>query len=82
MNWEMEFMTPSPRYYALNDMIKAQRGKDIDLHIRGIDELSIIHDSVLIEACNTSFQMHLQIAPQDFISSYNWAQAISGPLLT
>lgn len=79
---EMEYMTPSPRYYALNDMIKAQRGKDIDLHIRGIDELSLIHDSVLFEACNTSFQMHLQIAPQDFISSYNWAQAISGPLLS
>ena len=79
---EMEFMTPSPRYYALNDMIKAQRGKDIDLHIRGIDQLSIIHDSVLFEACNTSFQMHLQIAPSDFIASYNWAQAISGPLLS
>ncbi len=79
---EMEFMTPSPRYYALNDMVKSQRGRDIDLYIRGIDELSIIHDSVLFEACNTSFQMHLQIAPNDFISSYNWAQAISGPLLS
>ncbi|SMG13059.1 CBS domain-containing protein [Marivirga sericea] len=78
----MDFMTPSPRYYALNDTIKAHRGKDIDLRIRGIDQLSIIHDSVLFEACNTSFQMHLQIAPDDFISSYNWAQAISGPLLS
>ena len=30
---------------------------------------------------NTSFQMHLQIKPDDFVQSYNWAQAISGPLL-
>lgn len=78
---ELEFMTPSPRYWALNDMTKALRGADFELYIRGVDELSITHDSVLFEACNTSFQMHLQIAPSDFISSYNWAQAISGPLL-
>jgi len=25
--------------------------------------------------------MHLQIKPNDFVSSYNWAQAISGPVL-
>ncbi len=62
-------------------MMKELRGTDFELHIKGVDELSIIHDSVLFEACNTSFQMHLQIAPSDFIASYNWAQAISGPVL-
>ncbi len=35
----------------------------------------------MFEACNTSFQMHLQIEPHDFTSSYNWAQAIAGPVL-
>ncbi|NNE78540.1 MAG: CBS domain-containing protein, partial [Pricia sp.] len=77
----MEFMTPNKRYELLNDAVKQLRKKDIELHIRGIDELSVHHDSVLFEACNTSFQLHLQIAPDDFISSYNWAQAISGPVL-
>ncbi|MFY0626336.1 MAG: CBS domain-containing protein [Reichenbachiella sp.] len=76
-----DFMTPNPRYWALNDMIKEIRGSDIELHLRGVDELSITHDSVLFEACNTSFQMHLQVSPEDFISSYNWSQMIAGPVL-
>jgi len=78
---ELEYMTPHPRYWELNDTIKELRGSDFKLRIRGVDELSLLHDSVLFEACNTSFQLHLQIAPEDFISSYNWAQAISAPVL-
>ncbi|PIB25560.1 CBS domain-containing protein [Maribacter sp. 4G9] len=77
----MEFMTPNIRYELLNNAVKLLRKKDFEMHIRGVDELSIQHDSVLFEACNTSFQMHLQIAPDDFVASYNWAQAISGPVL-
>lgn len=77
----IEYITPDMRYMALNDMVKAQRGADFVLHMMGVDELSITHDSVLFEACNTSFQMHLQVDPQDFVSSYNWAQAIAGPVL-
>jgi len=76
-----DYMTPNPRYAVLNEMMKKHRGDDFRLRIRGIDELSILHDSVLFEACNTSFQMHYQIEADDFISSYNWAQAISGPVL-
>lgn len=78
---ELEYMTPMPRYWLLNDLLKEIRGNDFRLHIRGVEELTIRHDSVLFEACNTSFQLHLQIPPKDFISSYNWAQAISGPIL-
>ncbi|NAY92719.1 CBS domain-containing protein [Muricauda sp. JGD-17] len=78
---EMDFMTPIPRYYKLNDNLRACRGKDFRIKIKGVDELSLYHDSVLFEACNTSFQLHLQIAPNDFIKSYNWAQAITGPVL-
>ncbi|MEQ9187200.1 MAG: CBS domain-containing protein [Cryomorphaceae bacterium] len=77
----LEYMTPNPRYLALNEVICNARGAEFELHIKGIDELSVRHPSVLFEACNTSFQMHLQIPPDDFIPSYNWAQAISGPTL-
>lgn len=76
-----DYMTPNPRYWTLNEMLKKHRGSDFQLSITGIDELSITHDSVLFEACNTSFQMHLQIDADDFIPAYNWAQAISGPVL-
>lgn len=78
---EAEFMTPLPRYQMLNEVIKTMRGGDFELRLRGVDELAIKHDTVLFEGCNTSFQLHLQIDPDDFIASYNWAQAISGPVL-
>jgi len=77
----MDFMTPIPRYYRINEILKAWRGDDFSVRIKGVDELSLYHDSVLFEACNTSFQLHLQIPPEDFIKSYNWAQAIAGPVL-
>ncbi|MEO9965748.1 MAG: CBS domain-containing protein [Reichenbachiella sp.] len=77
-----DYMTPSPRYRNLNEIARELRGGDFELNLSGVDELTIRHDSVLFEACNTSFQMHLQITSDDFISSYNWAQAISGPVLS
>ncbi len=78
---EFDYMTPNPRYWALNDVMKELRGADFNLYLTGVDDLFLTHDSVLFEACNTSFQMHLQVSPDDFIASYNWAQAIAGPVL-
>ncbi len=78
----LDYLTPIPRYFALNDMLKANKGGDFNLKIRGVDELFLKHDSVMFEACNTSFQLHLQIPSIDFIQSYNWSQAIAGPVLS
>ena len=78
----IENMTPIQRYYVLNDAIKESRKQDFNIHIKGVDELNLLHDSVMLEGCNTSFQAHLQINPNNFIDSYNWAQAISGPVLS
>lgn len=77
----LQSITNEPRYHALNETLLESRGDDFKLQISGVDELSMTHDTVMFEACNTSFQMHLQIDPEDFESSYNWAQAISGPVL-
>ena len=79
---EMSFMTPAKRYVVLNEAIKELRRYDIELHIKGVDEVNLRHDSILYEGCNTSFQSHLQIDPADFRDSYNWAQAIAGPILS
>ncbi len=76
-----DFMTPRPRYSALNSILKTSRGGQFRMHFSGVDQLAVKHNSVMFEACNTSFQMHLQIDPDDFASSYNWAQAIVGPIL-
>jgi CBS domain-containing protein/gamma-glutamyl:cysteine ligase YbdK (ATP-grasp superfamily) len=78
----VENMVPSPRYLALNRAMTAQRGDAYDFAIKGIDELVVKHDSVMVEACNASFQVHLQIDPKDFARLYNLAQALAAPVLS
>ena len=75
-------VTPFKRYKTLNKVLKKIRGDDFKLHILGIDELILTHESILFEACNTSFQVHLQVSPEDIIDKYNWSQAIAGPMLS
>lgn len=75
-------MTPLERYTILNEAIKDIRNQDFNIHIQGVDELNLLFDSVMLEGCNTSFQMHLQVSPNSFIDTYNWAQAIAGPILS
>jgi CBS domain-containing protein len=75
-------MTPVARYEALDQAIREMRKEHIELHIQGVDEVNLHHDSILYEGCNTSFQVHLQIDPDDFRDTYNWAQAIAGPVLS
>jgi CBS domain-containing protein/gamma-glutamyl:cysteine ligase YbdK (ATP-grasp superfamily) len=78
---EFENITPFQRYRALNDAMVKMRGGDFEFYIKGTDELITKHSTMLFEACNTSFQIHLQIKPQEFVDKYNWAQAIAGPVL-
>jgi len=77
----LENLTPLPRYLLLNRTFNASRGEAYEFRIRGIDELITRHNSIMFEGCNTSFQVHLQISPESFVSRYNWAQAIAGPVL-
>ena len=75
-------ITPFQRYKTLNDVLKKIRGKDFMFRIKGVDELILNHKSILLEACNTSFQVHLQIPLNEIVDKYNWAQAIAGPMLS
>jgi CBS domain-containing protein len=78
---ELENMTPNPRYLALNDAMTALRGDDYEFYLKGVDELHLRHDSIMVEACNTSFQVHFQVAPDEFARIYNVAQAVTAPVL-
>lgn len=78
----LDKLTPKERYLALMIALKKMRGSDYELHLDGIDELKIRHDSPLLEACNTSFQIHLQVHPRDFVDKYNIALALAGPVLS
>ena len=77
----MANMVQNPRYLALNNALMGLRGEDYELHIKGTDELRVRQDSVMAEACNASFQVHLQVTPAEFANAYNVAQALSGPTL-
>jgi CBS domain-containing protein len=77
----LDWMTPIDRYRQLNDAMSRLRGGEFRTLIKGLDELQATHDNVMFEACNTSFQIHLQVAPDEFARLYNVAQVITGPVL-
>ncbi|MGI9626162.1 MAG: glutamate-cysteine ligase family protein, partial [Longimicrobiales bacterium] len=72
---------PKARYHALNEAMHRASGGAFRLRIQGTDELMIEHDSVMLEACNTSFQVHLQVSAEEFAPLYNAAQAVTAPVL-
>jgi hypothetical protein len=79
---ELDNISPYERYKKLFDALNSQRmGNSYELRMSGIDELLIKHDSPLLEACNTSFQVHLQVAPADFRQYYNNALALTAPII-
>lgn len=78
---DFSWMTPEKRYQILSNELLRLRGREFQIHIEGVDELYAKLNSVLFEACNTSFQTHLQVNPDTFDETYNWCQMISGPVL-
>lgn len=81
MDVDLKNMTPLQRYRALCQAISKLRSENFDLRIQGMDELLMRFDSPLLEACNTGFQVHLQVKPEDFVTKYNVAQLITAPVL-
>ncbi|HYM80520.1 MAG TPA: glutamate-cysteine ligase family protein [Candidatus Limnocylindria bacterium] len=77
----LENMVPNPRYHALNRAMSELRGEAYEIFIKGLDELRLKHESVMTEACNSSFQVHLQVGAREFANLYNLAQALAGPVL-
>jgi CBS domain-containing protein len=78
----MDNMTPLPRYFALNRAMQRMRGgQDFSVLIKGKDELELTHDNVMLEAANTSFQVHFQVDAREFARLYNIAQVVTAPVL-
>lgn len=74
-------LTPLPRYAEINRVATELFGSERHIQIKGLDELNITHDDTYLEFCNTSFQVHLQTPVSEFVNTYNWAQAMSAPVL-
>ncbi|TYP94029.1 CBS domain-containing protein [Fodinibius salinus] len=81
MDVDLKNLTPLQRYRALCEAINKLRSENFDLRIQGMDELLMKFDSPLLEACNTGFQVHLQVGPDEFVPKYNIAQLITAPVL-
>ncbi|HSE15511.1 MAG TPA: CBS domain-containing protein [Pyrinomonadaceae bacterium] len=77
----LDNITPVPRYYQLNQGVLGMRGGPFSIHIKGLDELQLTHDNIMMESCNTSFQIHFQSSAEEFANHYNVAQAITAPVL-
>ena len=77
----LDNLTPSARYRELNCGVIRLRGGPLSIHIKGLDELNLTHDNIMMESCNTSFQIHFQSSPEEFVNHYNVAQAITAPVL-
>lgn len=77
----LDNLTPMARYHELNRAITRLRGGPFSIHIKGLDELQVEHDNLMMESCNTSFQIHFQVGPHEFARAYNVAQAITAPVL-
>jgi CBS domain-containing protein len=77
----LDNLTPSARYRELDRGVIRLRGGPLSIHIKGLDELNLTHDNIMMESCNTSFQIHFQSSPEEFVNHYNVAQAITAPVL-
>ncbi len=77
----LDFMSPAARYHELNRTMVGLSGGTFRADIQGMDELKLQHDNVMLEACNTSFQLHWQVSAEEFAQAYNIAQLITAPLL-
>lgn len=77
----LDAMTPVPRYYALNQALTNLAGGRFRTAIEGMDELEFEHDNIMLEACNTSFQIHFQTSADEFTRLYNLSQLVTAPVL-
>jgi CBS domain-containing protein/gamma-glutamylcysteine synthetase len=77
----LDNLTPVARYRELDRGVIGLRGGPLSIHIKGLDELHLTHDNIMMESCNTSFQVHFQSNANDFANHYNIAQAITAPVL-
>ncbi len=81
-NLSIDNLTPKKRYEALSILLNELRGEPYEFRIEGVDQFIGKHATTMFEACNTSFQIHLQLGADEIVDAYNWSQVIAGPLLS
>jgi len=74
-------VTEAARFRALGRGLRRLRQGPIQVRIAGEDPLELTSEHIALEGANTSFQVHLRVAPPDFTRVYNAAQLATAPAL-
>jgi hypothetical protein len=74
-------VTDTVRYRALARELRRLRGGPVRIRISGAEPLELVTDDIALEGANTSLQVHLRVAPEDFTRVYNAAQLATAPVL-
>jgi CBS domain-containing protein len=74
-------LTPLPRYREIDSSLSRLGHGAFQIHIRAVDDLRLTRESLIVESGNCSFQIHLQVGPDEFPQIYNAAQAFAAPVL-
>lgn len=67
-------LTDLPRYRALAEGLRRLRPEPLSVHLGGKEPLVFDCDHIAVEGANTSFQVHLRVAPGVYAAHYNAAQ--------
>jgi len=74
-------VTDVARFRALGRGLRRLRQGPIQVRIAGEEPLELTSEHIALEGANTSFQVHLRVAPPDFTRVYNAAQLATAPAL-
>lgn len=85
----LKMISPRKRYLALNEQIlnlhrreQSQAIPSLGLDIEGpAGRLRVTHPDIMLEAATTSFQIHLQVSPQQAARYFNASLLVSAPLV-
>jgi len=78
---DLGMVTDAARYRALDRGLRRLHRGPFLVRITGEEPLELATDHITLEGANTSFQLHLRVAPADFTRVYNAAQLATGPAL-
>ena len=78
---DLGMVTDAVRYRALDRGLRRLHRGPFRIRIAGAEALELATEHVTAEGANTSFQVHLRVAPGDFTRVYNAAQLATGPVL-
>jgi len=78
---DLGMVTDAARYRALDRGLRRLHRGPFQIRIAGEDPLELVTEHVTLEGANTSFQLHLRVAPADFTRIYNAAQLATVPAL-